>query len=72
VRREPLLSLAVRCHAWQTIHMPGGRHTFYIEGKQPLMLWIVASLLFGNTLLMFLLDYGRKHAGSGRLPAIAY
>ena len=36
------------------------------------MLWIVASLLFGNTLLMFLLDYGRKHVDSGRLPGIAY
>jgi hypothetical protein len=34
------------------------------------MLWIVASLLFGNTLLMFLLDYGRKHADSGRLAVL--
>lgn len=37
-----------------------------------MMVWIVASLLFGNTLLMLSLDYGRKHADSGRLPVIAY
>jgi hypothetical protein len=36
------------------------------------MLWVVASLLFGNTLLMFLLDSGRKHVDAGRLSAIAY
>jgi hypothetical protein len=41
--------------------MPGGRHRFEFVGKEPLIFWVVASLLFANTALMLLLDFGGKY-----------
>jgi hypothetical protein len=32
--------------------MPGAQHRFEFEGKEPLAIWIVALLLFANTILM--------------------
>jgi hypothetical protein len=53
--------------------MPGlGRHRFEFVGKEPLVLWVVASLLFANTFLLLLLDFGAKHflpRASAALPA---
>jgi hypothetical protein len=38
--------------------MPGaGRHRFEFEGKEPLVLWVVVTLLFANTALMFMPDF---------------
>jgi fatty acid desaturase len=34
--------------------MPGAQHRFEFEGKEPLAIWIVTSLLFANTILMLL------------------
>jgi hypothetical protein len=41
--------------------MPGGRHKFEFVGKEPLALWVSASLLFANTVLMLSLDFGSKY-----------
>jgi hypothetical protein len=41
--------------------MPGGQHKFEFVGKEPLVLWIVTSLLFANTALMLSLEFGSKH-----------
>jgi hypothetical protein len=41
--------------------MPGGRRIFEFVGNEPLALWIVAALLFANTALMLLLEFGRKY-----------
>lgn len=41
--------------------MPGGQHKFEFVGKEPLALWIVAALLFANTALMLLLEFGRMY-----------
>jgi hypothetical protein len=41
--------------------MPGGQHKFEFMGNEPLALWIVAALLFANTALMLLLEFGRKY-----------
>jgi hypothetical protein len=41
--------------------MPGGRHRFEFAGKEPLVLWVVATLLFVNTFLSLLLDFGSKY-----------
>jgi hypothetical protein len=41
--------------------MPGGQHKFEFVGNEPLALWIVAALLFANTALMLLLEFGRRH-----------
>ena len=42
--------------------MPGaGRHRFEFEGKEPLVLWVVATLLFVNTFLFLSLDFGAKY-----------
>jgi hypothetical protein len=53
--------------------MPGlGRHRFEFVGKEPLALWVVASLLFANTFLLLSLDFDAKHflpRASVALPA---
>ncbi len=41
--------------------MPGGRHQFEFVGKEPLVFWVVATLLFVNTFLLLLLDFGARH-----------
>ena len=41
--------------------MPGGRHRFEFEGKEPLVFRVVASLLFANTFLLLLLAFGAKY-----------
>jgi hypothetical protein len=41
--------------------MLGGRHRFEFVGKEPLVLWVVVSLLFANTFLMLLLQFGAKY-----------
>jgi|SRR5208283_468743 len=41
--------------------MPGGRHRFEFVGKEPLVLWVVASLLFANTFLFLLFGFGAKY-----------
>jgi hypothetical protein len=41
--------------------MPGGRHRFEFVGKEPLVLWVVASPLFANTAPMLTLDFGSKY-----------
>ena len=41
--------------------MPGGRHRFEFVGKEPLVFWVVATLLFANTFLMLLLEFGAKY-----------
>jgi hypothetical protein len=42
--------------------MPGaGGHRFQFVGKEPLAFWILALLLFANTLLMLLLGNGAKY-----------
>ena len=38
--------------------MPGGgRHRFEFVGKEPLVLWIIVTLLFANTFLMLSLQF---------------
>ncbi len=41
--------------------MPGGRHHFEFVGKEPLVLWIVTTLLFVNTFLFLSLDFGGEY-----------
>jgi hypothetical protein len=41
--------------------MPGGQHRFEFVGKEPLVLWVVASLLLANTFLALLLEFGAKY-----------
>jgi len=41
--------------------MPGGRHRFEFVGKEPLVLWVVASLLFANTFLAISLEFGVRY-----------
>jgi hypothetical protein len=42
--------------------MPGSsRHCFVFEGKEPLAVWIVVSLLFVNTVLMLLLSFTGRY-----------
>ena len=42
--------------------MPGaGRIRFEFVGKEPLMLWVVATLLFVNTFLLLSLAFGAKY-----------
>jgi hypothetical protein len=41
--------------------MPGGRHRFEFVGKEPLVLWAAASLLFANTFLILVLTFGAKY-----------
>ena len=41
--------------------MPGGLHKFEFVGREPLALWVTASLLFANTGLMLSLDFGSKY-----------
>jgi hypothetical protein len=41
--------------------MLGGRHRFEFVGKEPLVFVVVVSLLFANTFLMLLLDFGAKY-----------
>jgi hypothetical protein len=42
--------------------MPGlGRHRFYFVGKEPLVMRVVATLLFLNTFLFLLLEFGAKY-----------
>jgi hypothetical protein len=63
--------MAVEFCVWQTEArgiMPGGRHAFYFEGKEPLVLWAVALLLFANTSLMLLLEFGSRYVRPKRLP----
>ena len=52
--------------------MPGGRHTFYFVGKEPLALWAVASLLFANTFLMLSLEFGGKYFLPKHVPEIVH
>ena len=40
--------------------MPISPHKFEFEGKEPVAFWIVISLLFGNTILMLLLNFTSK------------
>jgi hypothetical protein len=51
--------------------MPGGQHKFEFRGYEPLALWIVAALLFANTALMLLLEFGRKHIVPQHAPEMA-
>ena len=57
--------------------IPGGRqrHTFEFVGKEPSVLWVVATLLFVNTFLFLSLDFGAKYflpkASVNRLPCEA-
>ena len=42
--------------------MPGGgRHRFEFVGKEPLVFWVFATLLFANAFLSLLLDFGAKY-----------
>jgi hypothetical protein len=42
--------------------MPGsGGHRFYFVGKKPLVMRVVATLLFLNTFLFLLLEFGAKY-----------
>jgi hypothetical protein len=42
--------------------MPGvGGHRLEFVGKEPLILWFVASLLLANTFLFLLLEFGAKY-----------
>jgi hypothetical protein len=43
--------------------MPGGRqrHVFEFVGKEPLVLWVVATLFFVNTFLFLSLNFGAKY-----------
>lgn len=42
--------------------MPGfGGHRFYFVGKEPLVMRVVATLLFLNTFLFLLLEFGAKY-----------
>jgi len=41
--------------------MPGGRHQFEFEGKEPLVFRLVTALLFANTLFLMLVDFGAKY-----------
>jgi hypothetical protein len=41
--------------------MPGGRHRFEFVGNDPLMFRVVVALLFVNTFLMLLLEFGAKY-----------
>ena len=50
--------------------MPGGRHRFEFVGKEPLVFWVIASLLFANTFLMLTLDFGGKYFLPKHAPAI--
>jgi hypothetical protein len=52
--------------------MLGGRHRFEFVGKDPLVLWVVASLLFANTALMLLLEFGGKYFLPKHAPVIVY
>jgi hypothetical protein len=53
--------------------MPGlGRHRFEFVDKEPLMLWVVASLLLANTFLLLLVDFAAKYflpRASAALPS---
>jgi uncharacterized protein YqhQ len=49
--------------------MPGfGAHRFYFVEKVPLAFTLVLSLLFANTLLMFLPPFAGEHFPSKRFP----
>jgi len=50
--------------------MPGGQHKFEFLGNEPLALWIVVALLFANTALMLLLEFGRKYIVPQPAPGI--
>ena len=52
--------------------MSGGRHRFEFVGKEPLVFWVVASLLFANTVLMLLLEFGGKYFLPRHAPEIVY
>lgn len=41
--------------------MLGGGHRFYFVGKEPLVLWVVTTLLFVNTFLFLSLDFGAQY-----------
>jgi hypothetical protein len=41
-------------------------------GKEPLVFWVVASLLFANTVLMLLLEFGGKYFLPKHAPEIVY
>ncbi len=52
--------------------MPGGQHRFEFVGKEPLALWIVASLLFANTALMLLPESSGKYILGQHGPKISH
>ena len=41
--------------------MPGGQHRFEFVDKEPLALWVIATLVFVNTFLMLLLEFAAKY-----------
>jgi len=41
-------------------------------GKEPLVFWVVASLLFANTVLMPLLEFGGKYFPPKHAPVIVH
>jgi len=52
--------------------MLGGRHRFEFVGREPLVFWVVSSLLFANTVLMLLLEFGGKYFLPKHAPEIVY
>ena len=51
--------------------MPGGQSRFVFVGKEPLVLWIVVSLLFANTVLMLLPESSEKYLFARVAPEAA-
>lgn len=52
--------------------MLGARHKFYFVGKEPLALWVVLALLFGNTVLMLLPESSAKYILGQHYPEIPH
>lgn len=51
--------------------MPGGPHRFEFVGKEPLVLWVVVSLLFANIVLMLLPEASEKYLFARVAPEAA-
>jgi hypothetical protein len=52
--------------------IPGGQHRFEFVGKEPLAFWVVASLLFANTVLMLFPESSSKYILAQRAPEVAH